>query len=116
MLEGNFALGKLEFGGRIFQRMGLNDDTQRVVDGADLLHGIDQRQRQIPRAVQYAERQRADQHHIPCRHGAGHPEIDGPDQHAPRHKRQADVMQNAGFFQIHPAAPLGPGFVANLMG
>lgn len=116
MFETHIAFGHRQWRIRVHQRMRLQDDLQGIGDRAQLLGGIHQRQRQIARAMQDAKRQRADQHHIACAHRAGTPHADCPDQHAAGHQRQTDVMDDAGLFHIHPAAPVGDRFIADLFG
>lgn len=116
LFEPHIALGQGQRRVRIDDGMRLQDDLQRVGDGAQLLGGVHQRQRQVARAVQDAEGQRADQHHVARAHRAGAPHADRPHQHAAGHHRQADVVDHAGLFHVHPAAAMGHRLVADLLG
>ncbi len=116
LFETHIAFGRGQRHVRIDDGVRLQNDLQGVGNGAQLLGGVHQGQRQIARAMQDAEGQRTDQHHIACTHRSGAPHADGPDQHAAGHQRQADVVNHPRLFHVHPAAPMRHGLVTDLFG
>src|SRR3954454_5656348 len=85
------------------------DPPQGLADDGELLGRRDQGQRQVARAVQDAEGERAHHHHLAGRDPAQAPEVDGPGQHAAGHHPERQVVDDPGPLEVRPAPGLRPG-------
>ncbi len=94
---------------RVRDLVGAAQNLQRLLHVGVALAHADERERQVARAVQQAEGQGADHHHVAGRNAVRGPQRQGEQQGHPRRHHQRHVIYRAHAFGEHPAALMGGG-------